>query len=441
VLANATAGLGSVFIAVGDRHIRPQGYLGLVIPAAITTGVAWEKTRRLIDSRYELQVIVSSHDASRWSFSENTDLSEVLLIARKRRPDSAADTTHTTFVNLWVNPDTSANALATAEAIARTRPASIGSIEQPEDGIAPLLIGRRKVGETLSIATAELRGEPWIGAAFAQTDLIRSMWYLRKGGLRLPGSRALYRVPVCKLNQIAVLGPDRRDINDGFSLSDVATPYPAFWGHHADRVTAISVEPNRWLSPLAEARRGRRLRSVSLLWRRAGRIMLAERMRLNTQRLTALMMIEPGLSNVWWPTRLLEDDIRKDKALALWLNSTLGLLSLVGHRVPTEGPWVQFKKPVLEDLPVIDVRALSNRALDQIAEAFDAIANEALQPIPQLAHDPTRQMIDGVIRHVLNLPDLMPLGVLLSQEPIISNLPLGRLSIEGEEVSEQLTLF
>jgi hypothetical protein len=82
--ASSTAGLGSVFSAVADRHVKDNGRLALVLPAAVLTGVAWGKTRELIRHSYELEVVVSSHDPTRWNFSENTDLSEVLLLARKK---------------------------------------------------------------------------------------------------------------------------------------------------------------------------------------------------------------------------------------------------------------------------------------------------------------------------------------------------------------------
>ena len=132
--------------------------------------------------------------------------------------------------------------------------------------------------------------------------------------------------------------------------------------------------------------------------------MIAERMWLNTQRLTATMLPDPGLANVWWPTRLHDDDVRKGKALALWLNSTLGLLLMIGHRVPTRGPWVQFKKPVLENLPVLDVTNLSGKQLDQLAGAYDTLAVQPLEPIPAMDADPVRQGIDDAICRVIGLP-------------------------------------
>ncbi|RJT28940.1 hypothetical protein D3227_33190 [Mesorhizobium waimense] len=124
--ASSTAGLGSVFAAVGDRHIKDGGRLALVLPAALTTGIAWGRTRELINRGYILETVIASHDPERWNFSENTELSEVMVIARKRDRrietlDSVADEP-TQFINLWRNPVTSAHALAVGEKISRGAP-------------------------------------------------------------------------------------------------------------------------------------------------------------------------------------------------------------------------------------------------------------------------------------------------------------------------------
>ena len=297
VLANATAGLGSVFVAVADPHIKRGGRIALVLPAALTTGPAWEKTRRLLTERYFLEYVVTSHDAERWSFSENTDLSEVLVIARKRFAEEQVGDRGTVFVNLSLNPRIAADALGVADAVLRTAPAHIGSASKPELGVAPLLVGDSKYGEAIFIPTSELNSEDWLGGCFAQTDLVRLTWLLRRGGLLLPGEKAPTSVPMKPLGDLAVLGPDRRDIYDGFSISATATPYPALWGHDAAKVTSISVDPNAWLSPLAKARKSRTLRDAALLWSRAGRIMLAERLRLNSQRIVASRLPARALSH------------------------------------------------------------------------------------------------------------------------------------------------
>ncbi len=100
--ASPTAGLGSVFVALADRWLKPKGRLAFVLPAALASGEAWAYTRELIANRYHLETVISSHDSERPNFSENTDLSEILFIARKLKPKEKPG--RITYINLWRNP-------------------------------------------------------------------------------------------------------------------------------------------------------------------------------------------------------------------------------------------------------------------------------------------------------------------------------------------------
>lgn len=100
--ASATAGLGSVFLALAHRRMKVGGRLAQVLPVALATGEAWAQTRKMIADNYHLEVVITSHDAERPNFSENTDLSEVMFIARKRKVKEKAG--NTIYVNLWRNP-------------------------------------------------------------------------------------------------------------------------------------------------------------------------------------------------------------------------------------------------------------------------------------------------------------------------------------------------
>jgi hypothetical protein len=117
--ASVTAGLGSVFVALADRLLNQNGRLAFVLPAAIVSGEAWAITRKLIADRYHLETVVASHDSERPNFSENTDLSEILFIARKREHKEPPG--RTTYINLWRNPRSIHEALDLANRIVRPR--------------------------------------------------------------------------------------------------------------------------------------------------------------------------------------------------------------------------------------------------------------------------------------------------------------------------------
>lgn len=184
-------------------------------------------------------------------------------------------------------------------------------------------------------------------------------------------------------------------------------------------MTTISQAPNLHLSPLNKAKAGRPLRNVNLLWPKAGQMLIAERLRINTQRLTTVRMDCPVLSNVWWPVRFDQPDIGHDKILSLWLNSTLGLLILLSHREETEGAWIDFKKPVLSDMPVLDVGSLEATQTEFMVNTYDTLSKQPLLPFPQMANDPIRQALDVAISEALGLPDLAVLRNLLAQEPVV----------------------
>ncbi len=269
IQASITAGLGSVFVALADKYVKPGGCLAFVLPAALTTGVAWRETRALIQARYHLQYVVTSHQTEHWSFSENTDLSEILFIARRLQPDEDNAELETCFVNLWRNPRNIGDALAVARTVKSTEHARI---LDNSDAVADLSEIKRKYGELVCVPMRDLQQNGWWGGAFAQTDLLRVVRHLQHGRLALPGTQA-FDVPMTTLGDIAVLGPDARDVHDGFEITDNPTAYPAFWDHKADKVTCLQQQPNRWLSPRNQPAPGRkRIIATERLWPKASRL-------------------------------------------------------------------------------------------------------------------------------------------------------------------------
>jgi hypothetical protein len=357
-----------------------------------------------------VEYVVVSHDPQRWNFSENTDLSEVLLVARKE-PDRDG-TAETVWVNLTRNPRNITEALALADAVLRAKPAPLS-----DSGVVRLRTDGEEWGEIFRVRWADFRDGLWFPGSFARTDLNRAAWNLIKEGRLLSGT-----VSMVRLGDLFELGPDRRDIHDGFTRGRDPTPYPALWGHGSGKVKTLVLEPNAFLVPRPKRAPGRPLRPAHLLWKRAGRLLIAERLRLNTHRLTAGWTDRPVLSNVWWPCRPRSQDIgpREEKGLCIWLNSTPGLIVLLAHRTETEGAWVDFKKPTLTGMPVPD-----RNVLRSLAAHFDRLQNRKLLPLSRLAGDPVRAEIDRAVEAALGLPRdaLRDLRELLAREPVLT---LGR---------------
>jgi hypothetical protein len=419
VQANITAGLGTVFVALADRYIKPCGTIALVLPRALVSGVAWKSTRDLLSEKYELEYMITSHEPEHWNFSENTNLSEVLIVARKKAPHRDNAGKKTTFVNLWRQPRNAVEALGVASSVISQTNIKHGGGEN-KIGIQ---LGQEKIGEGIICDSRSVLPETWgTFCAFAQADLILALRGLQANKLHLPTFVKPVSLPLCDVKQLGNLGFDCRDIHDGFSLASGRTAYPAMWGHNATEVKTLQQNPNAWLDALERPRKGRHLREADHLWGKSSRLLLAERLRLNTMRLGAILVSEPVLANVWWPL-CFESEMANieavQKSITLWLNSSLGIFLLLGSRVETEGAWIKLKKPLLENLSILDVRMLEERKLQELSNAFDNLAMHELKPFSEIGTDSTRARIDEVITSVLDLPDISILRTLLSREPIL----------------------
>jgi len=198
---------------------------------------------------------------------------------------------------------------------------------------------------------------------------------LQRSEVYIPGSGIVGSISLIPLEKIAFLGPDCRDIHDGFVTPPGAmrTPFPCFWSHDASQVVSMSQKPSGCLQPLGKAKKGRHLRKTEQLWPLSSRLLVAERLRLNTHRLCSVLVSNPVLSNVWWTINTRESKKDRDliqKALCLWINSSLGFTLMLTHREQTQGAWVKFKKPQLMNLPVPDFYALRASRMKIISVCF-----------------------------------------------------------------------
>ena len=127
----------------------------------------------------------------------------------------------------------------------------------------------------------------------------------------------------------------------------------------------------------------------------------------------------PVLSNVWYSVKTEHQDL--DKALALWLNSSLGVLSWLAARISTRGGWVALKKGELEKLPVLDLRAITPGQLAAMSALFDELSGMEFRRLPDMGDCPARRALDDGLSGILGLPELYILRRLLAVEPAVSN--------------------
>jgi len=435
------AGLGAVFVVLSDKYLKQGSRIALVCPRSLISGVAWRKIRELLGNNYEIEYLITSHQApDGWNFSENTDLSEVLLVARKIGKEEAHG--RSVIANLWRKPVNEMESIIVADQLRGLKVVSKNDVynmlENLNSSHFNLSLGGRKIGEAYAVTSEALEDslDTWGQLApFARSDLNRVAYvFINSGQIYVPGKGVIGSINCTSLSDVlSVMGPDVRQVHGTFSKSDSRTPYAALWDHKSEEIKTILQQPNIWLHP-------KDTKGALALWSKSGKFMIAERLWLITHRIVASYLTSEALSNMWWPTQLTTVEtfdgahVNADehgKIQTLWLNTTLGILGLLAYRQDTRGAWVKFKKETLNLLPVLDLSKLTKSQVDQLLVAFDKFSKIEMEPLPNqfsqaASGSGTRREMDLEILQILtgNTIDLKTLYEYLAEEPIISLSPL-----------------
>ena len=131
----------------------------------------------------------------------------------------------------------------------------------------------------------------------------------------------------------------------------------------------------------------------------------------------------------WFTMQMRDDDpvvrSRREIALALWCNSTLGMLLHANHSNRAQDGRGTGNKGMLETLATLDVRELADWQLEEAQAIWRDFRERKFQPFHCLAVDPARAELDRrIIGDMLGLGDdalatVARLRRLLATEPSI----------------------
>ncbi len=364
---------GGAFTVLAEQMLKPTtGTLALVLPSVVPTAPGNQELRRYLAQRFHIDTIVSSHDPNRIFFSENTSIGEALLICRRWRGDGPKPPTR--VVNLARNPDTPVDALDTAARIQRA-----GESGAPPRDFTVQQVDAERID----------RGD-WRAVNFLSPFLTDACRTLREES---PSA-----VPAAPLGQLAAIGPAGQRIRDSYTHSPMPTESGrrALWHHKTSVTQSMAARTDVYLEP-KEAKR----QLADSYWEQRSRLLLPHRLWLPLARVAAVILPERAVGSIWTPCRPHNPGI--GKALCLYLNSTPGLLSLLGERDNRKPSYPSFSLDTLRSLPVPDFAALGSAELELLNAAFDRLQDERLQPFPQLPADPARRRIDDAVCQALGL--------------------------------------
>ena len=175
----------------------------------------------------------------------------------------------------------------------------------------------------------------------------------------------------------------------------------ALWHHKTETIQSMAAKPDTFIV----AKEGKEQQARNL-WEYRGRMMLASRARLNTVRAFSVRLEERALGSLWVPCKLtapVVDGITDEKAVCVYLNSSMGIFAWLGNRTNKILSYPQFSIDDMRNYPVPDFAAIGGTAVAQLAAAYDEYADAVLLPLPQLNNCPARQGLDAAVIAALGL--------------------------------------
>ena len=449
------AGEASGFIELVHRKLKGGGTLGLITPLSLMSGEAWNAARKKIAANYDDVILlsISGKKLKEMSFSADTGMGEAMTIGVKRQAAREGNDARATFVVLDDRPTMPLDGYAVADAIRDSIVThGLRKIEDAPLGGTAIRIGNDVVGQAIEAPLPIDR--TWDICRITDLSLAQAAFRLaEQGELWLPLMPEPHEtgLPIRRIGEmVALIGPYHADVNwngsDGtirgpFGLEPTQTPesvtYPIIWAHDANRERSICFEADHQgiVRPGKNADEDALiLEKVNAVLASASHLHFNQNFRFNSQS-TAMQFTKKRTigGRAWMTVRF--PDPRMEAAVALWGNSTLGLLLHWWQANKQQSGRGNIGKTALANFACLDPVELSEEQLDASAKLLSAIGHDQLKPFNEINADSVRSSLDAAfLRDILGLPSSIfaqggPLPLLrskLAAEPSVSGGKKGK---------------
>jgi len=411
--ANQFAGLASAFIVLADKYVKPNGRIAFVLPSTALTGTSWADLRGSIAERYDVEFVISAQIDISQSLSFDTHITEVLLIARKL-VNGDEPTGRAVFVNLSSLPADAyeanllvreINKIADKNAIRRISEAPIGGTAIGGQFVDKQWRESSKWGEAV---VAPINGESWGDAVWRASAAGQYVWNLYNKGVlwNADGAHEVNTFELTEAQKICDISPyDLQikgtqgpfDISESYAVND---RFPAMYKLKSDKVKSMLQAPNASLTLKPDS-------NHTEIWRFAGNLQVSPALQYSAQSQCAIYTEPKTLGVGSWFTLTFKDDKKStayEIALALWLNSTLGLCCQIAHSTFSQVGRGRIRKTGLRSLPVLDVTKLEERQLNAAQKIWNDLKDMEFQPFNRCHEDKTRRKLDeSLLKDVFRL--------------------------------------
>lgn len=427
-VADGQYGLGSYFIELADRKLRPGGTMGFILTAAVLAGSSAMKLRNMLATEYHdvIVVTIAAARASDCAFSADTNMAECIVVAKK---GVGKNTGRGTFVCLKQRPESNLEAEVIANSIHQLK--NVQPAENLPSGGDALQVGSQTIGNLLDCPLT--LNDTWSASRTKSMALVQVAHHLRRARIWLPLQTKHLNIPICHVEDIAEVGfhsdviRGKKGPLDIVKTSDTERDgYPCISRANCQQQRAMVIQPDSRGFVRRENRH--QLEKVMSVNSRAHYYMLPTFSA--TSQLAMFTEIPSiGVSAI---TNVKFVDMRHEVAFMLWCNSTLGWFCHWMHSGKQQAGRGKIKLNSLRTLPTLDVRELTDGQLRAGGELFTVIRERRMKPFNECKNDGWRHVLDA--RFLLEVFDISEITVHKAMQ-MLRNMLAAEPSVHAEKQS------
>lgn len=398
---------GPQFLIMSYRLVKMNGRVATVFPLSFLRSPSVSKLRKYLAEKFHFEIIVISHDPNRFFFSESTNISEALIIMTPK--NSLNKNKSTLIINLLVNP---------------THQNEIDNL------CVKLYSGETKGSGWYSVnrPVAYINAGDYKGTQFASKFLSEIFDKLKNNNI----------IKISELGSVADVGYQGRTVSMYFdhkqydSNLNIKNEHPTVWFHKTkfkDKIPSVETICPEFDGYIVPKKSKTVKNMVKNYLKKKGMLLLPERFDTTITRCFSIKTEIPVLGgSAWTPISLKKDENYLEnsnkfedsfgkfydnkssssivdnieskwaKALAVWFNSSLGIICIIGHCIVKKQPY-----PRLSEHAELLIPIMNNDQMTLLSELFDQIKDQKLKSIAKLKHDTTRLKIDKKISEVFDI--------------------------------------
>ena len=373
---------GPAFLVLAEHLCKKKdGTVALIQPLVAAISPSGQSIREFMAKEFHIETVVTAHDPKRFWFSENTSISEMLVVMRR-----GAIGQPTRIINLAKNPETVQEALQLSESIRKNDSENIAGVVQ----MWPYK--RVKEGD-------------WSGVQFYSPFLTELFMNIREGKI----------FDVKPLNMMAKVESSYRSVRSAFKITKKPDRHGrrALWHFKTDITNKMNATTDTLITAKINEDK------AQFVWDKRSRFLLPVKVQPNLAKVIAVRSSTPTLGSRWMTVEFVQNSSEIEKAVCVYLNSTVGLVAMLGVRTPKKPCYPDFS---LEGVSKASIPCLDNQKMNDLSLVFDKYADTDLGKW-SVANNSVRQGLDREVSEILGI-DHELISVAreeLAREPMCTN--------------------